>query len=238
MSFNLVESTDGVDHYSTAPAIGWYDGRIMPIQKHGAFTLVRGIGRNLSASISLLDHLARSFSLRNAAFGLADQSPCNPARKGQDHADSTGNEEPDSSSILGALEMNSSDDQRNGSSAKLTSKSWESPPNVQLKVFSSWPVKSNPKIRRGLSRRAVFSDIQRQKLEDQFLVQKYISKPDRKKLAESLGLKDSQVKVWFQNRRMKWRNTKEREFMSSNNRFTTRDIADNHIRKFLVDDDG
>lgn len=42
-------------------------------------------------------------------------------------------------------------------------------------------------------RRAVFSDIQRKGLERRFQVQKYISKPDRKKLADQLGLKDSQV---------------------------------------------
>lgn len=49
------------------------------------------------------------------------------------------------------------------------------------------------KPRRGMMRRAVFSDAQRQGLEKRFQVQKYISKPDRKKLAEELGLKDSQV---------------------------------------------
>ncbi|KAG5682106.1 hypothetical protein PVAND_011485 [Polypedilum vanderplanki] len=53
--------------------------------------------------------------------------------------------------------------------------------------------------------RAVFSNLQRKGLERQFEFQKYITKPDRKKLAARLGLKDSQVKVWFQNRRMKWR---------------------------------
>ncbi|KAG7155675.1 Homeobox protein DBX1-B-like [Homarus americanus] len=71
------------------------------------------------------------------------------------------------------------------------------------------------KPRRGMLRRAVFSDFQRKGLEDRFQVQKYISKPDRKKLAEKLGLKDSQVKIWFQNRRMKWRNSKERELLAS-----------------------
>ncbi|KAF0312711.1 Homeobox protein DBX1 [Amphibalanus amphitrite] len=71
------------------------------------------------------------------------------------------------------------------------------------------------KPRRGMLRRAVFSDLQRQGLEKRFQVQKYISKPDRKKLAEKLGLKDSQVKIWFQNRRMKWRNSKERELLAS-----------------------
>ena len=60
-----------------------------------------------------------------------------------------------------------------------------------------WTVKAAPKPRKGTSRRAVFSDLQRQKLEDRFLLQKYISKPERKKLAESLGLKDSQVTIFF-----------------------------------------
>ena len=51
------------------------------------------------------------------------------------------------------------------------------------------------KPRRGMLRRAVFSDVQRKGLEKAFQKQKYISKPDRKKLAEKLGLKDSQVFV-------------------------------------------
>ena len=37
------------------------------------------------------------------------------------------------------------------------------------------------------------TDSQRKGLEKRFQMQKYISKPDRKKLAERLGLKDSQV---------------------------------------------
>ncbi|CAG0902584.1 unnamed protein product [Darwinula stevensoni] len=57
--------------------------------------------------------------------------------------------------------------------------------------------------------RAVFSNLQRKGLEKRFQIQKYITKPDRRQLAATLGLTDAQVKVWFQNRRMKWRHSKE-----------------------------
>jgi homeobox protein HLX1 len=53
--------------------------------------------------------------------------------------------------------------------------------------------------------RAVFSNLQRKGLEKRFQVQKYLTKGDRHQLASMLGLSDNQVKVWFQNRRMKWR---------------------------------
>lgn len=46
--------------------------------------------------------------------------------------------------------------------------------------------------------RAVFSNTQRRGLEKRFLLQKYITKPNRRHLADSLGLTDAQVKVWFQ----------------------------------------
>lgn len=49
------------------------------------------------------------------------------------------------------------------------------------------------KPRRSMLRRAVFSDGQRKGLERTFQKQRYISKPDRKKLADRLGLKDTQV---------------------------------------------
>jgi hypothetical protein len=48
-----------------------------------------------------------------------------------------------------------------------------------------------------MMRRAVFSDLQRKGLEKRFQIQKYISKPDRKKLAEKLGLKDSQASLFL-----------------------------------------
>ncbi|XP_055904669.1 homeobox protein H2.0-like [Eupeodes corollae] len=75
-------------------------------------------------------------------------------------------------------------------------------------TVSSGIIANNGKRKRSWSR-AVFSNLQRKGLEIQFQQQKYITKPDRRKLAARLNLTDAQVKVWFQNRRMKWRHTRE-----------------------------
>ncbi|XP_077292904.1 uncharacterized protein LOC143915957 [Arctopsyche grandis] len=75
-------------------------------------------------------------------------------------------------------------------------------------ITSNHSVHNASKRKRSWSR-AVFSNLQRKGLERRFQIQKYITKPDRRQLAATLGLTDAQVKVWFQNRRMKWRHTKE-----------------------------
>lgn len=56
-----------------------------------------------------------------------------------------------------------------------------------------WSAEMSPKSRRGILRRAVFSEEQRKELERTFRRQKYISKTDRNKLAAELRLKESQV---------------------------------------------
>lgn len=56
-----------------------------------------------------------------------------------------------------------------------------------------WPTDVSPKSRRGILRRAVFSEEQRKELERTFRRQKYISKTERNKLAAELSLKESQV---------------------------------------------
>ncbi|VVC40157.1 Helix-turn-helix motif,Homeobox domain, metazoa,Homeobox domain,Homeobox domain-like,Homeobox [Cinara cedri] len=62
-----------------------------------------------------------------------------------------------------------------------------------------------PKEKGKCAGRAVFTIAQKNWLEYYFQMEKYITKPNRKALASALGLTDLQVKVWFQNRRMKWR---------------------------------
>lgn len=56
-----------------------------------------------------------------------------------------------------------------------------------------WSPDTSSTPRRGILRRAVFSEEQRKELEKTFKRQKYISKIDRNKLAADLNLKESQV---------------------------------------------
>ncbi|XP_078087248.1 hematopoietically-expressed homeobox protein hhex-like [Mustelus asterias] len=54
-----------------------------------------------------------------------------------------------------------------------------------------------------------FSNDQTVELEKKFEIQKYLSPPERKRLARTLHLSERQVKTWFQNRRAKWRRLKQ-----------------------------
>lgn len=53
--------------------------------------------------------------------------------------------------------------------------------------------------------RTIFTADQLDRLEEEFDRQQYIVGPQRFYLAADLGLNETQVKVWFQNRRIKWR---------------------------------
>uniref|UniRef100_A0A0K0FP40 Homeobox domain-containing protein n=1 Tax=Strongyloides venezuelensis TaxID=75913 RepID=A0A0K0FP40_STRVS len=61
---------------------------------------------------------------------------------------------------------------------------------------------SNKKCRKA---RTIFTDKQLQELENTFEKQKYLSVQDRMDLAQRMGLSDTQVKTWYQNRRTKWK---------------------------------
>uniref|UniRef100_A0A3B3SRA0 BarH-like homeobox 2 n=1 Tax=Paramormyrops kingsleyae TaxID=1676925 RepID=A0A3B3SRA0_9TELE len=67
--------------------------------------------------------------------------------------------------------------------------------------------RGSPQIRSKKPRKArtAFSDHQLNQLERSFERQKYLSVQDRMDLAAALGLTDTQVKTWYQNRRTKWK---------------------------------
>ena len=59
-----------------------------------------------------------------------------------------------------------------------------------------WPISSDRQhTRRGMCRRAVFTEEQRLGLELAFIQHKYIAKSERKQLAQNLALKDAQVRL-------------------------------------------
>ncbi|PIK41232.1 putative homeobox protein Nkx-6.2-like, partial [Apostichopus japonicus] len=60
-------------------------------------------------------------------------------------------------------------------------------------------------------------------LEKTFEQTKYLAGPERARLAYALGMTESQVKVWFQNRRTKWRKKHAAEMVAAKRR------QENHV---------
>lgn len=77
--------------------------------------------------------------------------------------------------------------------------------NAQSSGFSYIDEKMMLRPQRG---RTVFSAKQLQELENIFVIDQYISGQQRRRLSSRLGLTETQVRVWFQNRRIKWRKQK------------------------------
>lgn len=84
--------------------------------------------------------------------------------------------------------------------------------------FRVKPTLRTPSGRKCRKSRTVFTDLQLRVLEKTFSEQKYLDTSNRAKLAQTLGLNETQVKTWFQNRRMKWKKEVSSQTENSNDK--------------------
>ncbi|NXP57662.1 NKX63 protein, partial [Chloropsis cyanopogon] len=87
-----------------------------------------------------------------------------------------------------------------------------------LSSFPVAPAHLADSIHKKKHTRPTFTGHQIFALEKTFEQTKYLAGPERARLAYSLGMTESQVKVWFQNRRTKWRKKSALEPSSSSQR--------------------
>ncbi|XP_063680624.1 homeobox protein BarH-like 1 [Bolinopsis microptera] len=78
------------------------------------------------------------------------------------------------------------------------------PTNLQL-TDSHFASNSSAARKKARKPRTIFTARQLLELERRFESQKYLTSTERSCLAFILGLSDEQIKVWFQNRRSKWK---------------------------------
>ncbi|XP_066062399.1 homeobox protein Nkx-3.1-like [Chamaea fasciata] len=142
-------------------------------------------------------------------------------RDGPERRGSAGNEEPRAASPAPGIAPGGP--QPPGASGTRRGANTEAPAETFLPDCSPSGHAAAPRPpRQGKRSRAAFSHSQVIELERKFSHQKYLSAPERAHLARHLQLTETQVKIWFQNRRYK---TKRKQVVAGMSRVDSRQEA-------------